>query len=68
MVHLMKIHLNENMNLNELAILNLHFSIQNVLIRIAALINLNENTLIEQVKMDIILWALTLDDLVVQLK
>ena len=68
MVHSMKIHLNENMNLNELAILNLHFSIQNVLIRTAALINLNENTPIEQVKMDIILWALTLDDLVVQLK
>lgn len=68
MVHSMKIHLNENMNLNELAILNLHFSIQNVLIRIAVLINLNENIPIEQVKMDIISWALTLDDLDVQLK
>ena len=68
MAHLMKIHLNENMNLNELAILNLHSLIQNVLIRTAALTNLNENIPIEQVKMDIILWVLTLDDLVVQQK
>ena len=68
MVHLMKIHLNESMNLNELVILNLRSLTQNVLIKIAALINLNENIPIEQVKMDIILWALTLDDLVVRPK
>lgn len=56
------------MSLNELVILNLRSSIQNVLIKIAALINLNENIPIEQVKMDITLWALTLDDLAVQPK
>ena len=68
MAHLMKIHLNVNMNLNEQVILNLRSLIQNVLIRTAASINLNENIPIEQVKMDIILWALTLDVLAVLLK
>jgi hypothetical protein len=56
------------MSLNGLVILSLHFSIQNVLIRIAASINLSENIPIEQVKMDIISWALTLDVLDVQPK
>jgi hypothetical protein len=54
MAHLMKIHLNENMSLNELAILNLHSLVQKDLIETAELICQNESILIKHLKMVII--------------